>query len=234
MNKIAIYILIILVYLGLSKSFAPTELGIIYIPNKHVYNNYFKRAPMSLVLVDQFSRGFLIKSYFHRYHAVYLFRRSSFYTVKVSKDFYRKNEQNLGMSLFRRKENDFTSTLPLPPGSLYIGDKSFGNWSKNKEGRRVWKLHGAYNGLVKKFRWFDFRPNKSFYKSLKTNIENDVPFYGKNQEFGTNGTITKVAYPHYFQKKDESPNFKKYLEHYYEKSMKNRGKPQKRKKLMSL
>ena len=116
-----------MIYLGLSKSFSPNQLGIIFVPDEKVFGNYFKEAPVSLVLLDQTSTGFLIKSYYQKYQAIYLFKPSEIVFAKVSEEFYLKNKVNIGMSLFRRFErNNAAEALPLPPGSLYVGDKSYG------------------------------------------------------------------------------------------------------------
>ncbi|MBT5094359.1 MAG: hypothetical protein HOM21_08965, partial [Halobacteriovoraceae bacterium] len=63
MNRISLYTLLILIFLGLSKSFAPSEHKTPKIDNALVFPNYFLGSPLSSILVDAFQTGFLIKTY---------------------------------------------------------------------------------------------------------------------------------------------------------------------------
>ncbi len=67
MNKISLYILLILIFLAMSKSFSPSSQGAPFVVDERVYSNFFQGAPLSVVLVDSFTTGFLIKTYFHKY-----------------------------------------------------------------------------------------------------------------------------------------------------------------------
>ena len=73
--------------------------------------------------------GFLIKTYYHRYR---VFRPTQMEekVVRVSQNFFEEYQKHVGMSVFRRYEqNQVEEDYPLPPGSpLYIGDLSYGRW----------------------------------------------------------------------------------------------------------
>jgi len=197
MNKFSIYILLVLVFLGLSKSFSPSEQRILYVENEHVYSTFFKGAPIEVILTDYFKAGFLIKTYFHRYKIVHGFKNPDFVTVRVSKKFWNKNKHHIGMSLFRRREIDNAeSTIPLPPGSLFVGDPSFGYWEENgKSSKHFWIFHRAYKHFPEYFSWDDFVPDHEFYKLLVNSIGQEKVFFGSNNEFGTNSDLTKKMYP---------------------------------------
>lgn len=197
MNKFSAYILLVLVFLGLSKSFSPSELRIPYIENQHVYSTFFKGAPLEVILVDYFKAGFLIKTYFHRYKIVHGFKNPEYMTVRVSKKFWMKNREHLGMSLFRRRELDNAeNALPLPPGSLFLGDPSFGYWEEDSaKATKFWVFHRAYKHFPNFFSWGDFVPSQSFYKTLTTHMTEEKIFFGDQNQFGSKSPLAKKMYP---------------------------------------
>ena len=190
MNKISLYILLILMFLGLSKSFAPSEKKTAYIENEKIFSNYFYGAPISILLIDSFKTGFLIKTYFQKYKVVHGFKHPETIIVRTSKSFWRKNLNNKGMSLFRRDERENKeSIVPMPPGTLYLGDPAYGRWRTDDSGGSYWKFHRAYRHFPRIFNWGDFRPTKSFYNSLKIYLSHENSFYGLNKEFGSKGSV---------------------------------------------
>ena len=66
MNKFILYGILLLVYLGLSKSLSPTEFGVKYINNDEALAEIINGAPVSVILTDIHSTGFLIKTFYHK------------------------------------------------------------------------------------------------------------------------------------------------------------------------
>lgn len=195
MNKVSLYVLLILIYLGLSKSFSPSEQRTPYIINEKVFANFFQGKPLSIMLVDSFQTGFFIKTYFQKYKVFHGFKSPEIVTVRTGPEFWKKNLKNLGLSLFRRYESDDnTSTTPLPPGSLYIGNLAFGSWEYTDSGKKVWKFHRAYRHFPKIFAWKDFRPSQEFHDRMKIHVQHEQPFYGLNNEFGEHGSVTSLSF----------------------------------------
>lgn len=195
MNKLSLYTLLILLFLGLSKSFSPSEQKTPFIQNEKVLGHYFVGAPLSVVLTETFQIGFLIKTYFIRLKVVHGFKSPEEVIVRTSKDYWEASQKHLGMSLFRRNENkQEESTVPLPPGALYVGNLSFGRWTYANSGDRVWKFHKPYQHYSKIFGWLDFVPNHDFFKRMNIHIQNEQPFFGLNNEFGAEGEISKKAF----------------------------------------
>lgn len=191
MNRFSIYILLIFIYLGLSKSFAPSEKKAPFIKNQYLYSNYFKGAPIMAILVDYFKTGFLIKTYFHKYKILHGFKTPETIIARVSKKFYEKNIPYLGMSLFRRKEKmNEENTIPMPPGTLYINDPFYGRWVYTDSGQKVWSFHRGYRHFPDVFGWGDFRPTKKFATQLKIHLANEKPFWGLHKEFGLEGKVS--------------------------------------------
>lgn len=193
MNKISLYLFLILVYLGLSKSFSPTEQSIPYIHDSTDLARFFPEAPLSLILIESFQTGFLIHTYFHRYKAIYVFKESEEFVVRTSEPFWKKNLPHLGLSLLRRNDTEpyEETTTPVPPGSLFVGHAAYGSWETQDSGQRIWVFHNAYKNFPDVFYWGEFTPTEEFHTTLEAHLKHDIPFLGLNKEFGTEGTITK-------------------------------------------
>lgn len=195
MNKISLYTLLILLFLGLSKSFSPSAQRTTFVQNEQVFPGLFSGAPLSLILIDAFKAGFLIKTYYLKFKIVHGFKQPEFLIVRTNKKFYEKNQNNIGMSLFRRYErNSKESTTPLPPGSIYVGDPAFGGWKYHNSGQRLWHFHRVYRHFTRQFFWGKYRPTYEFFEKIQIHLKNETPFYGLNNEFGTEGTITNELF----------------------------------------
>src|SRR5690606_1262121 len=135
MNRLSLFTLLVLVYLGLSKSFAPSERSTPYLVNEQVFSSFFLGAPLTVILTDRLQTGFLIKTYFLELRVVQGFKLPETILIRTSHDFWKKNEKNLGMSIFRRDETSSrSSTIPQPPGAIFIGDPAYGHWELASSG----------------------------------------------------------------------------------------------------
>ena len=186
MNKISLYILLILVFLGLSKSFSPNHKNIKFLKNKNSFSTLEDEAPISLILIESFTRGTFIKSYLQKYKLIHGFKpkETKIITFRTTKDFWLKSKKLLGMSLFRR-ENKLTpgNNLPMPPGTLFIGDLAYGNWQKSQKGEKVWVFRRSYSHFPDLLGWGNFKPSKKFYLKTLENKQKMKIFYGENNEF---------------------------------------------------
>lgn len=216
MNKISLYILLILLFLALSKSFSPSSQGAPYVVDERVFSNFFEGSPITVILVDSFTTGFLIKTYFLKFKIIYGFNQPQIIITRTSKSFWEKNQQNIGMSLFRRSErNQVEGVTPLPPGSLFIGDLAYGFWKNSNSGHKIWQFHRAYRHFPAILGWNSFTPTKEFFAQLELYQEQSKPYYGMKNEFGKGGHVTEEGLGQY--KRDELKDkftFKKVLEKY--------------------
>ncbi len=184
MNKISLYVFLILVYLGLSKSFSPTETRSPFLADQSVFDSYFQGAPLTVILLDSISSGFLIKTYLHKYKLVYAFRPPEEISVRVSKDFWEKNLKNHGLSLFRRKDNSSKSNaIVMPPGTLFIGDPSYGSWVTTDYGEKVWEFHRTYKNFKEMLGWTKFTPSFNTYQKMKSHLANEISFRDESAIF---------------------------------------------------
>ncbi|RLA64115.1 MAG: hypothetical protein DRQ89_04905 [Epsilonproteobacteria bacterium] len=207
MGKISLYVLLILIYLGLSKSLKTDE-------KRFYYKNYesldqstsLLRPPTSLILLDSYSEGLILKTYLLKIRLIRVFSDNKDITIKTSHEFWKKNAPNIGMSILRLDEGHPKAEItPLPPGSYFIGSFTFGSWRLLNSGKRVWKFHRSYRDLPELLGWGKWQPTKDFYKKILIHREQKLPFYGPNDEFGTKGSITKAN----FKRSKELRKFKK-------------------------
>jgi len=216
MNKFIIYGLLLLAYLTLSKGFSPNEFGVKYVKSNDDLIQLIPGSPVSLILTDIHSTGFLIKTYYHKYKIVYGFQSYEELIVRTSRKFTEQNTHFLGMSTFRRykegKKQDFT---PMPPGSVFIGNKSFGNWVRKGKNSKRWKFFRVYRQIPQYLGWKDYTPTLKTYTQIQEYQERGKPFHGSNDEFGLDGSITKVSFPSYFERmKPHKINFKSFFKNY--------------------
>lgn len=215
MNKFILYGILILIYLGLSKSFSPSEYGIGYVNNNDTLKTFVNGSPVSIILTDIHQTGFLIKTHYHKYKIVYGFQSYEELIVRTSKLFSDQQKNYLGMSVFRRDREGFESTTPLPPGSVFIGDTNLGKWVKHPSGEKRWKFFGAYKNLNTYLGWDQFSPSMKLKNRIQMFMEQDKPFFGDNEEFGLNGTMSMKSFPSYFDRnKAPAISTREYLKRY--------------------
>ena len=94
MNKISLYILLILIFLGFSKSFSPNLKNINFIKDERMFSKFIKDGPLSLILIESYEQGTFIKSYFQKYRVVHGFKplNNQFIIFRTSKKFWEKGK----------------------------------------------------------------------------------------------------------------------------------------------
>lgn len=193
MNRFSLYILLIFIYLGLSKSYSPTDIGTAYIEDEKTFSSFFPGAPLTIILQKSFEKGFLIKTYYHKYLVFDVFTGPETMIVRTSKNFWKKNKENQGLSLFSRKENDFSEILtPTVPGHIFIGDPSFGQWESSDKNQKLWVFHRPYRQIPHSLFWGSFIPSENFFRESQNYISKGLIFRGFHNEFGTEGEVTKT------------------------------------------
>lgn len=198
MQKILLYLILIITYLGLSKGLSPSELGMDYVPNERGLAKAFTGENVSIILIDMHATGFLIKTYYQKYRVVHGFQGIEEVIVRTSRDFAKKNRENVGLSIFRRSEEG-EETLPMPPGASFIGNRGFGEWRPNKYGVPKWRFYRAYKNLPTYLGWGKWSPDQLFFDEYIAFRERNQPYYGSNKEFGTQGAVTQKNFPNYFK-----------------------------------
>lgn len=200
MYKFFLYTMLMIIYLGLAKALSPSEIGVHYLQNEKGFSKLIKGPVVTAILVDTHATGFLIKTYYQKYRVISGYDTIEELIVRTSKEFAKKNLAHIGLSLYRRLE-DKEEYLPLPPGSLYVGNPEFGDWRLNKKGALRWRFNKSFKNFPKYLGWGKFRPSQDFYQQVKISTSLNRPYFGPEQEFGPQGRITRENFPHFF--KDE-------------------------------
>ena len=217
MNKFILYGLLLLIYLGLSKTFSPSEYGISYINSDDSLSALIAGVPVSVLLVDIHHTGFLIKTYYHKYKVIYGYQSYEELIVRTSKIYSDQKKPYLGMAVFRRDRDGIENHTPLPPGSVFIGDKNLGKWITHPSGEKRWRFFGVYRNLVHFLGWQGFEPSLQLRNKIQIFLEQEKPFFGENKEFGLTGTITQTSFPAFFNRSNQS---KISSENYFERYLK--------------
>lgn len=200
MYKFFLYFMLMITYLGLAKALSPSEIGVQYLQNERGFSKLIKAPMATVILIDTHATGFLIKTYYQKFRVISGYDSVEELIVRTSKEFARKNLDNIGLSLYRRTD-DREEFLPLPPGSLYIGNREFGEWKTNKKGEARWRFSKAFKNFPKYLGWGNYRPSEEFYQEMRSSMALNQPYYGPKHEFGPKGKITQENFPQFF--KDE-------------------------------
>lgn len=218
MNRIITYFFLLLLYLTLSKSISPSDFNLSYVNTEINLNSIIIGEPVSAILVDIHSTGFVIKTYYLKLKVVYGLKAYEEVIVRTSRAFKDKYTSYIGMSIFRRASNsDFADYTPLPPGSIFIGDVNLGRWTQHASGERVWKFYRVYRQLPLYLGWGEFLPSYSFFSKMKIYQKQGKPYFGMYDEFGPKGKITRREFPNYFERlKEQDIDFKIFITNYFQ------------------
>ncbi len=198
MYKFFLYIMLIIIYLGLAKALSPSEIGVQYLQNSRGFSKLIKGNDATVILIDTHATGFLIKTYYQKYRVISGYNNVEEIIVRTSKEFARKNLANIGLSLYRKSETT-EEFLPLPPGTLYLNNRQFGEWKKNKKGIEKWKFNKVFKNFPKYLGWGNFRPDMEFYQQIRSHMNMNQTYFGANHEFGPEGIITQENFPQFFR-----------------------------------
>jgi hypothetical protein len=198
MYKFFLYAMLMILYLGLAKMLSPSEIGVHYLQNERGFSKFIPGPVATAILVDTHATGFLIKTYYQKYRVILGYDSVEEIIVRTSKEFARKNLANIGLSIYR-KTDETEEFLPLPPGSLYLGNREFGQWKKNKKGKSFWVFNKSFKNFPRYLGWGEFRPDENFYLELRSHVSLNKPYYGLNNEFGPEGKVTQESFPQFFK-----------------------------------
>ena len=198
MYKIFLYTILMITYLGLAKALSPSEHGVQYLQNERAFPKIIKCNQSTAILIDTHATGFLIKTYYQKYRVISGYDNVEELIVRTSKEFAKKNMKHIGLALFARSDS-VEEYLPLPPGSLYLGNREFGDWKTNKKGKTFWKFSKSFKNYPKYLGWGKFRPDPDFFQQMRSSTSLQQPYYGPNHEFGPTGKITQTSFPQFFR-----------------------------------
>lgn len=167
--------------------------------------NKIKRAlqkipTYSVVLEDMNEEGNFFPNYFHKYRVVTPKETGSTDWLEVPKDYYKINETFLGMTLLAKKDGKEDSSVS-PPGYQFVGDSRYGRWREDSRGGSFWEFYGKY-ALFSSLLGGWYRPiYRDDYRSYQRYSARNVPYFGRNREYGTSGSIARQNKPNFFSRR---------------------------------
>lgn len=208
--------LLILIYLGLSKSFAPAEKKYLYINNIKDFREHFPKGTLTIILTNCYQTGLIIKTYFMKIKMVQGHMPPYVTYLRTSSKFWKDCQQNIGLSLYRRNESKDRVELTLaPPGFIFLDDYNYGRWRTTRSGMRIWKFNRRHKQLPLFLDWKNSytqgSPSIDLYKKVRNLINLNLDYtYSTNDDFLP--YLKKIAL---LKKQDINPlNYKKILRNF--------------------
>lgn len=170
----------------------------------------FSNEPQySVILEDMDVDGTFFKTYRHKYKLIKQVQGSpSAETTdwkEVGKDFFWKNENNLGMSILEKNEEGKISKMAAPPGYGYVGNEKYGEW-RSQGGNSFWAFYGQYMFMSTMFGMINrpvYRRDYNTYSGGGYYGSRNYygPKSGTGSMYGTNSAQTKKARPNFYQRR---------------------------------
>lgn len=162
-------------------------------------------APEYMILLeDMREEGSFFPAFYHQYKVIQGERERTSGWVEVSESVYRKYEPFLGMAL-AAKSNEGVNNTPHPPGYHYVGNSNYGRW-ENRGGSSFWVFYGQYALMRDLMGWGGRSMGRADYDDYRTSRRErpNSPYYGRNREYGTSGSLTKQQKPTFFERRKQS------------------------------
>lgn len=162
-----------------------------------------KATTFSIILYDMDVSGTFFKDYMHKYKIVKEVNgnveQNTTGWVEVSKDFFFKNENNMGMEIAAKNAEGKITKVPSPPGySNYVGNSRYGQWN-NSGGTSFWVFYGQYAMMRSLFNMGSYPAYRDSWDNYNTSYRDRRPYYGKKTtsgtRFGTNSAYNKKTNP---------------------------------------
>ena len=121
--------------------------------------------------------------------------------VEVSEAIYRKYKPFLGMALIAKSDTGVNDT-PHPAGYHYVGNPQYGSWNHGSGGN-FWVFYGQY-ALMRDMMGYGGRSTyRNDYNDYQNHRDRRQPYYGRNKEWGTGGSVTKQQKTTFFQRRKQ-------------------------------
>ncbi|MBF0472467.1 MAG: hypothetical protein HQK93_01870 [Nitrospirae bacterium] len=123
--------------------------------------------------------------------------------MRVPQKVYKQYENYLGMTILSKDAKGTISDTAYPAGYQYVGDSRYGQWKNDSSGHSFWEFYGKYMFMSSIFHMIGNRVNRNDYDNYKTNNSLRKPYFGTNNDYGTNGARTKAAHSSFFERRQE-------------------------------
>lgn len=157
----------------------------------------------SVVLEDMREEGTFFKTYFHKYLVVKPDGSNKTDWLEVPETFYNQNLEFLGMALVSKKDGTLDNQV-APPGYSYVGDPKYGSWRQDSQGGSFWEFYGKYALLSSLFGGWNRPIYRNDYAMYNQSRSMNRPFFGRNKEFGSSGSVVKTKNPGFYSRRMEA------------------------------
>ena len=164
----------------------------------------------SVILQDMDVEGTFFKTHKHKYKVIRVkdsmpYEETSDW-VEVEKNFFWKNENNLGMTILQKNGEGKISKVAAPPGYNYVGNSRYGEWRSNGSGGSFWAFYGQYMFMSHMFGMMSRPVYRREYNSyMGGGYYGSRNYYGprsgSSYKYGTNSPQTRKARPNFFSRR---------------------------------
>jgi len=172
----------------------------------------------SVVLSDMKEEGNFSSSYFHQYTIVtgrkekdkedLTYDTVTTDWIRVPQKVYADYENYLGMTILSKDAEGKISDTASPAGYQYVGDSRYGQWKTDAGGGSFWEFYGKYMFMSSMFNMIGNRINRNDYDNYRTSRSSRRPYFGSNNDYGTNGARTKATHSSFFERKQQRISMK--------------------------
>ena len=163
----------------------------------------------SVILQDMREEGNFFKDYYHQYRIVYPEISSNDTTFKeyitdyleVDKKDFQKYYNYLGMTILSKGNDGKVNTSAQPPGYQYVGDPRYGRWRTGSDGSSFWEFYGKFAFFNAMFNMFSRPVYRGDWDNYRRYRSRGDDYFGRNKQYGTNGSYTKQTHPNFFQRR---------------------------------
>ena len=162
----------------------------------------------SIILNDMKEEGNFSSTYFHKYQVVQADKSWTTDWQEVPKDFYEKNKTFLGMTLASAVGGKAVNNVS-PPGYNFVGNEQYGQWRQDSSGNSFWEFYGKYRMFTDVLGFLSGPIYRRDYDDYDYNRSRRRPYFGRHNQYGTNGTFTKQSKPNFYERRMKREQAKK-------------------------
>jgi hypothetical protein len=167
----------------------------------------------SIILEDMRIEGNFFREYQHQYKVVQGiqpeagapaadFESTTTDWERVSRREYETYQPYLGMVIASKSEDgQIQQGTGYPPGYQYAGNPRYGQWRQDASGNSFWEFAGKYAVLSAIFNMANRPIYRNDWDGYRDSYNRGRPFFGRNRQFGTDGSYTKQTHPTFFQRR---------------------------------
>jgi len=170
-------------------------------PLQGLQKELINESEYAILLNDMREEGNFFPSYFHQYR-VNIGKNSDIRSYQiVAENYYKRYEPYLGMVIASKTPDGKLSNTPFPNGYQYVGNSNYGRWRQDSSGGSFWEFYGKYALMSNLMSWAGGGLHRRDYNTYTNYRQNNRPYYGPKNSYGTNGTITQKQKPNFYSRR---------------------------------